>query len=33
MVKPASCYLDIVKTLREEFDLPIAVITCLANTR
>ena len=24
MVKPASCYLDIVKTLREEFDLPIA---------
>jgi|ERR1043166_15535 porphobilinogen synthase len=24
MVKPACCYLDIVKTLREEFDLPIA---------
>ena len=24
MVKPAICYLDIVKTLREEFDLPIA---------
>jgi len=24
MVKPAACYLDIVKTLREEFDLPIA---------
>ena len=24
MVKPATCYLDIVKTLREEFDLPIA---------
>ena len=24
MVKPAVCYLDIVKTLREEFDLPIA---------
>lgn len=24
LVKPATCYLDIVKTLREEFDLPIA---------
>jgi porphobilinogen synthase len=24
MVKPAICYLDIVKTLREEFDVPIA---------
>jgi porphobilinogen synthase len=24
MVKPATCYLDILKTLREEFDLPIA---------
>ena len=24
MVKPATCYLDIIKTLREEFDLPIA---------
>jgi porphobilinogen synthase len=24
MVKPAVCYLDIVKTLREEFDVPIA---------
>jgi porphobilinogen synthase len=24
MVKPATCYLDIVKTLREEFDLPVA---------
>ncbi|MGH9929570.1 MAG: porphobilinogen synthase [Pyrinomonadaceae bacterium] len=24
MVKPATCFLDIVKTLREEFDLPIA---------
>lgn len=24
MVKPAACYLDIVKTLRDEFDLPIA---------
>ena len=24
MVKPATCYLDIVKTLRDEFDLPIA---------
>ena len=24
MVKPATCYLDIVKTLREQFDLPIA---------
>jgi porphobilinogen synthase len=24
MVKPATCYLDIVKTLREDFDLPIA---------
>jgi porphobilinogen synthase len=23
-VKPATCYLDIVKTLREEFDAPIA---------
>src|SRR5437868_6613228 len=24
MVKPATCYLDIIKTLREEFDLPTA---------
>jgi porphobilinogen synthase len=24
MVKPATCYLDIVKTLRDQFDLPIA---------
>jgi porphobilinogen synthase len=24
MVKPATCYLDILKTLREEFDLPLA---------
>src|SRR6185503_14393447 len=24
LVKPATCYLDIVKTLREEFDAPIA---------
>jgi porphobilinogen synthase len=24
LVKPAACYLDIVKTLREQFDLPIA---------
>jgi porphobilinogen synthase len=24
MVKPATCYLDILKTLREQFDLPIA---------
>ena len=24
LVKPATCYLDIVKTIREEFDLPIA---------
>jgi porphobilinogen synthase len=24
LVKPATCYLDIVKTLREEFDLPMA---------
>jgi porphobilinogen synthase len=24
LVKPATCYLDIVKTLREDFDLPIA---------
>src|SRR5438045_9709833 len=24
MVKPATCYLDILKTLREEFDLPTA---------
>ncbi|HEV7747485.1 MAG TPA: porphobilinogen synthase [Pyrinomonadaceae bacterium] len=24
LVKPATCYLDIVKTLRDEFDLPIA---------
>jgi porphobilinogen synthase len=24
MVKPATCYLDILKTLREEFDLPVA---------
>jgi porphobilinogen synthase len=24
LVKPATCYLDIVKTLREEFDVPIA---------
>ena len=24
LVKPATCYLDIVKTIREEFDLPVA---------
>jgi porphobilinogen synthase len=24
MVKPATCYLDILKTLREEFDVPTA---------